>query len=70
VELFATQKINSRFQVLLSRSFKGTDSLTVVSDKTGAFKFENIADTGTYNLVITYLGYESNKERDRLGKRF
>jgi hypothetical protein len=41
---------------------KGADSLTVVSDKTGTFEFKNIVDTGTYNLVITYLGYEVTKK--------
>jgi uncharacterized membrane protein YgcG len=40
---------------------RGTDSLTVVSDKTGAFEFVNILDTGRYNLVITFLGYEVTK---------
>ena len=35
---------------------KGKDSLTVVSDKAGAFEFKNLADTGKYDLVITFLG--------------
>src|SRR5215207_7727722 len=37
---------------------RGIDSLTVVTDKTGTFEFTNLVDTGTYNLVITFLGYE------------
>ena len=40
---------------------RGTDSLTVVSDKAGAFEFTNIADTGKYNLIISFLGYELTK---------
>jgi hypothetical protein len=40
---------------------KGKDSLTVVSDKAGAFEFKNLADTGKYDLVITFLGYELTK---------
>ncbi len=40
---------------------RGMDSLTVVSDKTGTFEFINLVDTGTYNLVITFLGYEEIK---------
>src|SRR6266498_2830743 len=41
---------------------RGSDSLTVVSDKTGSFEFKNIIDTGRYNLVITFLGYEVTKK--------
>ena len=40
---------------------RGTDSLTVVSDKTGTFEFNNLVDTGKYNLVISFLGYELTK---------
>lgn len=40
---------------------KGKDSLTVVSDKTGTFEFKNLADTGRYNLIIEFLGYELTK---------
>src|SRR6186713_325151 len=40
---------------------RGTDSLTVVSDKTGTFEFKNMVDTGRYNLVISFLGYELTK---------
>lgn len=40
---------------------RGMDSLTVASDKTGTFEFINLVDTGTYNLVITFLGYEEIK---------
>ena len=31
---------------------RGKDSVTVVSDKTGTFEFNNLVDTGRYNLVI------------------
>ena len=41
---------------------RGTDSLTVVSDKAGKFEFNNLPDTGKYNLVITSLGYELTKQ--------
>src|SRR5688572_13767316 len=41
---------------------RGVDSITVVSDKSGTFEFSNIADTGTYNLVVTFLGYEVIKK--------
>src|SRR4030095_4379358 len=41
---------------------RGTDSLTEVSDKTGSFEFKNLADTGRYNLVISFLGYELTKK--------
>ena len=41
---------------------RGMDSLTVVSDKTGTFEFTNLVDTGTYNLVITFSGYEVTKK--------
>src|SRR5258705_5736536 len=41
---------------------RGTDSLTVVSDKTGAFEFKNIIDTGRYDLIITFSGYEVAKK--------
>ena len=41
---------------------RGLDSLTVVSDKTGTFEFKNLVDTGTYNLEITFLGYEVTKK--------
>ena len=40
---------------------RGTDSLTVLSDKTGTFEFKNLVDTGRYNLVISFLGYELTK---------
>ena len=40
---------------------RGTDSLTVVSDKAGTFEFNNLVDTGRYNLVISFLGYELTK---------
>src|SRR6187200_3239415 len=40
---------------------RGTDSITVVSDKTGSFEFKNLVDTGRYNLVISFLGYELTK---------
>ena len=40
---------------------RGKDSLTVVSDKTGTFEFKNLVDTGRYNLVISFLGYELTK---------
>src|SRR5436190_6009755 len=40
---------------------RGTDSLTVVSDKMGTFEFKNLVDTGRYNLVISFLGYELTK---------
>lgn len=40
---------------------KGKDSLTVVSDKTGTFEFKNLSDTGRYNLIIEFLGYELTK---------
>ena len=40
---------------------RGNDSLTVVSDKTGTFEFKNLSDTGRYNLIISYLGYELTK---------
>jgi hypothetical protein len=40
---------------------RGKDSLTVVSDKTGTFEFKNLADTGRYDLVISFLGYELTK---------
>ena len=40
---------------------RGTDSLSVVSDKTGTFEFTNLVDTGKYNLVISFLGYELTK---------
>ena len=40
---------------------RGKDSITVVSDKTGTFEFNNLVDTGRYNLVISFLGYELTK---------
>src|SRR6187551_949926 len=40
---------------------RGIDSLTVVSDKTGTFEFKNLVDTGRYDLVISFLGYELTK---------
>ncbi|HEX6170333.1 MAG TPA: carboxypeptidase-like regulatory domain-containing protein, partial [Chitinophagaceae bacterium] len=40
---------------------RGTDSISVVSDKTGTFEFKNLVDTGKYNLVISFLGYELTK---------
>src|SRR4029078_6487937 len=40
---------------------KGKDSTTVVSDKSGTFEFKNLADTGRYNLVISFSGYELTK---------
>jgi len=40
---------------------RGKDSVTVVSDKTGTFEFNNLVDTGRYNLVISFLGYELTK---------
>src|SRR5262245_58367166 len=36
----------------------GKDSVTVLSDKAGSFEFKNLADSGIYNLTITFLGYE------------
>ena len=45
-----------------SLSVRGADSLTVVSDKAGAFEFKNIIDTGRYNLVITFSGYEVTRK--------
>ena len=40
----------------------GNDSLSVVSGKTGSFEFKNF-NSGTYRLVVTFLGYETiNKE--------
>jgi hypothetical protein len=41
---------------------RGTDSLTVVSDKTGKFEFTNLPDTGKYVLTITSLSYELTKQ--------
>ena len=41
---------------------RANDSLTVVSDKAGAFEFKDMVDTGRYNLVITFLGYELIKK--------
>ena len=41
---------------------RGTDSLTEVSDKTGSFEFKTLPDTGSYNLVISFLGYELIKK--------
>src|SRR6185436_13451982 len=41
---------------------RGADSLTVASDKAGKFEFQNIPDTGRYNLIITSLGYELTKQ--------
>ena len=43
-------------------SLRTADSLSVVSDKTGKFEFQNIPDTGRYNLIITSLGYELTKQ--------
>ena len=40
---------------------RGIDSLAVVSDKAGTFEFNNLVDTGKYNLVISFLGYELTK---------
>jgi len=40
---------------------RGKDSLSVVSDKTGTFEFKNLVDTGRYDLVISFLGYELTK---------
>src|SRR6187551_289759 len=40
---------------------RGKDSSSVVSDKTGTFEFKNLADTGRYDLVISFLGYELTK---------
>jgi hypothetical protein len=40
---------------------RGNDSLSVVSDKTGTFEFKNLVDTGRYDLVISFLGYELTK---------
>ncbi|HEX6849089.1 MAG TPA: outer membrane beta-barrel protein, partial [Chitinophagaceae bacterium] len=40
---------------------RGADSLTVVSDKTGNFEFRNLPDTGRYDLIISFLGYELTK---------
>jgi len=40
---------------------RGKDSSSVVTDKTGTFEFKNLADTGRYNLVISFLGYELTK---------
>jgi Outer membrane protein beta-barrel family/Carboxypeptidase regulatory-like domain len=40
---------------------RGKDSLTVASDKTGNFEFNNLVDTGRYDLVISFLGYELTK---------
>ncbi|HJS55744.1 MAG TPA: TonB-dependent receptor [Chitinophagaceae bacterium] len=39
----------------------GRDSVTVLSDKTGTFEFKNL-DSGKYNLIITFLGYEVVKK--------
>lgn len=41
---------------------RGKDSLSVVSDKTGTFEFKNLVDTGRYDLVISFLGYELTKK--------
>src|SRR6186713_745114 len=41
---------------------RGNDSLSVVSDKTGTFEFKNLVDTGRYDLVISFLGYELTKK--------
>jgi len=35
---------------------RGKDSVTVVSDKTRTFEFQNLADTGRYDIVISFLG--------------
>ena len=43
-------------------SLRAADSLTVVSDKSGKFEFQNIPDTGRYNLIISSLGYELTKQ--------
>src|SRR5687768_11161181 len=45
-------------KLVYSKDSLTKDSLTVVSDKAGAFEFNNIIDTGRYNLVISFLGYE------------
>jgi len=37
------------------------DSFSVISDKAGEFQFKNI-DTGRYNLVISFLGFELTKK--------
>jgi hypothetical protein len=42
---------------------RGKDSLSVVSDKTGTFEFKNLVDTGRYDLVISFLGYELTRKR-------
>jgi len=41
---------------------RGLDSMTVVSNRAGVFEFKEIANTGTYNLIITYLGYELTRK--------
>jgi hypothetical protein len=41
---------------------RGKDSLSVVSDKTGTFEFKDLVDTGRYDLVISFLGYELTKK--------